>query len=80
MRIWPRAVYTWGSTPGERDDAFACDRLVPHADDILFRAVDVAAPAAVVFRWLCQLRVAPYSYDKLDNGGRRSPQVRRHES
>jgi hypothetical protein len=64
---------TWGSTPAERAAPFPCDRHLPGADQACFRAVDVDAPASVAFRWLCQLREAPYSYDVIDNLGRRSP-------
>ncbi len=67
------AAYTWGSTAAERARPFPCDGLVPEPTDALFRAVDVAAPARVLFRWLCQLRAAPYSYDWIDNLGRQSP-------
>jgi len=70
----PAFVRQWGSTASERARTWPCDELMPTPDQALFRAVDVAAPADVTFRWLCQLRAAPYSYDKLDNGGRRSPQ------
>ena len=63
----------WGSTPEERRMAFPCDSHLSDIDGEYFRAVDVEAPANVLFRWLCQLKVAPYSYDLIDNFGRRSP-------
>jgi hypothetical protein len=69
----PPAIENWGATAAERGTRFACDELLPRADVVLLRAVDVAAPAATTFRWLCQLRAAPYSYDAIDNFGRRSP-------
>ena len=66
---------SWGDTAAERSAPLPCDELVPGDVLVANRAVDVAAPAAVTFRWLCQLRVAPYSYDLLDNRGRRSPRT-----
>lgn len=38
-----------------------------------WRGVSVAAPPEVVWPWVTQIRVAPYSYDWVDNLGRRSP-------
>jgi hypothetical protein len=66
----------WGTRPDEVARSYPCDDLLPDAPARWFRAVGVDAPAAVVFPWLCQLRLAPYSYDLVDNGGRRSPRVR----
>ena len=37
------------------------------------RFIEINAGTSHVFTWLSQLRVAPYSYDYIDNHGRRSP-------
>lgn len=65
------AVSSWGATAQERTMPMACDRLL--AGTRVHRAITVDAPAPVVFRRLCQLKLAPYSYDLVDNLGRRSP-------
>ena len=67
------AAYTWGTEEAERRLPFPCDRYVERAEAAWFRGTTVRAAPGVVFRWLCQLRAAPYSYDWIDNGGRRSP-------
>ena len=66
---------SWGSRPGERERALPCDAHIDDPDHVLLRAIEVDAPAETLFRWLCQLRAAPYSYDWLDNRGRRSPRM-----
>ncbi|MFN8194624.1 MAG: hypothetical protein U0R80_10125 [Nocardioidaceae bacterium] len=38
-----------------------------------WRGVTVDAPADLVWRWVVQIRLAPYAYDWVDNLGRRSP-------
>jgi hypothetical protein len=63
----------WGASADERATPMACDGLLADAPVRLHRGVSVDAPASLVFRWLCQLRLAPYSYDLIDNLGRTSP-------
>jgi hypothetical protein len=65
----------WGSTAAEREAQLPCDELLVATALRLHRAVSIDAPPALVFRWLCQLKLAPYSYDLIDNLGRRSPRA-----
>jgi hypothetical protein len=65
--------------PSEQTVPLPCDGLCPRAGVRADRAISIAAPAPIVFAWLCQLRIAPYSYDILDNSGRRSPRKRNPE-
>jgi hypothetical protein len=78
IKRWRASLRTygddWGTTEEERAAAYPVDRILPGADQWLYRGVDVDAPPAVAYRWLCQLRSAPYSYDWIDNLGRPSPQ------
>jgi hypothetical protein len=67
---------TWGVRPAERTAPLPCDGLLGRPGLQADRAISIGAPPGLVFAWLCQLRVAPYSYDALDNLGRRSPRAR----
>lgn len=68
-----RVPRVWGALKEEVRAEYPCDGLLTRPRESWFRAVTVDAAPVTVFRWLCQLKVAPYSYDLLDNFGRRSP-------
>lgn len=65
----------WGATDAEATQEYGCDTLLPDAPLRCVRATTSTANPAQVFRWYCQLRVAPYSYDLIDNRRRRSPRT-----
>ena len=69
-----RLPMVWGATSEEAERPYPADHLVP-GGMLLTRAISVRAPADLTWRWLCQVAVAPYSYDWIDNWGRRSPQT-----
>ena len=64
----------WGVTDDEVARRYPCDEFGPARAAEAWRGVTVRARPERVWRWLVQLRLAPYSYDLIDNLGRRSPQ------
>lgn len=73
MTSLPGLPDAWGVTEHEWAQPMPGDDLAGPGWARLVRGVSCAAPPDRVWPWLCQLRVAPYSYDLLDNLGRRSP-------
>lgn len=63
----------WGVTENEISRSYPCDDFVVSPTLQAWRGVRIEAPAAAVWPWVAQVRLAPYSYDWIDNLGRRSP-------
>jgi hypothetical protein len=63
----------WGVTDAEVARRYPCDDDVQAPSLQAWRGVTVRAPADRVWPWVTQIRLAPYSYDWIDNLGRRSP-------
>ena len=63
----------WGVTDAETRRPYPCDEFVASAALEAWRGVTVHAAPAEVWPWVRQVQLAPYSYDWIDNLGRRSP-------
>jgi hypothetical protein len=65
----------WGASDEEVARPFPGEELVPDGTRAATMAVTIEAPPAQVWPWLVQMgwdRAGWYSWDRLDNGGRRS--------
>ena len=65
----------WGVSDADVARRYPCDDFVQSPVLQAWRGVSINAPAAHVWPWVAQIRLAPYSYDWIDNLGRRSPQT-----
>ena len=63
------AFRTWGVDPDEAERKLPGDELIPEAEAVDTRGIDIAAPPEDVWPWLVQMgygRAGWYSYDELD--------------
>lgn len=63
----------WGVSESDVARSYPCDEFFTAPVLQAWRAVNVEAPVEAVWPWVAQVRLAPYSYDCIDNAGRRSP-------
>ncbi len=63
----------WGVTDAETRATYGCDSYVTSPSLEAWRGVTVNTAPDQLWPWLVQVRLAPYSYDWIDNLGRKSP-------
>jgi hypothetical protein len=64
----------WGVTDDEVARHYPCDDIVASPVLQAWRGVTVRTTPDGLWPWVAQIRLAPYSYDWIDNLGCRSPQ------
>jgi hypothetical protein len=64
----------WNVSDDEVARRYPCDELVSTPTLQAWRGVTVHTTPEALWPWVGQIRLAPYSYDWIDNLGRRSPQ------
>ena len=64
----------WNVTDDEVARHYPCDDFVAAPTLQAWRAVTVRVSPDALWPWVAQIRLAPYSYDWIDNLGHRSPQ------
>jgi hypothetical protein len=64
-------VLNWGASDLEAVSLLPGDELLPDADGVATRAIDIAAPPSAVWPWIAQMGPAPrggaYTYDWIEN-------------
>lgn len=63
----------WGVTDAETQARYGCDSYVASPSLEAWRGVTVNTTPERLWPWVVQVRLAPYSYDWIDNLGRESP-------
>jgi hypothetical protein len=64
----------WNTTDGEIARHYPCDDFVSSSRLEAWRGITVRTAADALWPWVAQIRLAPYSYDWIDNCGHQSPQ------